>query len=50
MGILQARNIEATPNGFEDALQLAMGLPVQTSPIEALRVQTGQYVILIDTF
>ena len=47
---LDARNIEATPNGFEDALRLAMGLPAQTSPVEALKAQTGRYVILIDTF
>ncbi|MCL5995642.1 MAG: ATP-binding protein [Chloroflexi bacterium] len=47
---LDARNIDPSPNGFVDALRLAMGLPVQASPIEALGEPPVRRVILIDTY
>jgi len=47
---MDARNIDASPNGFVDALRLAMALGATASPVDALKAHAGRYAILIDTY
>ena len=47
---LDARNVDATPNGVIEALRAAMRLAASDSPVEALKAQPGRQVILIDTY
>jgi hypothetical protein len=47
---LDARNVEASPPAFIQALQLAMGLGAETAPLEALAAHPARSVIFIDTY
>jgi hypothetical protein len=47
--LLDGRSIEPTPTGFLRALGLTLGLPADTSPLEAL-TQCAPGVLLIDTY
>jgi hypothetical protein len=47
---LDARSVEPAPEAFVAALQAALGLPADRSPVEALAAQPSRSTILIDTY
>lgn len=47
---LDARNIEASPEGFLNVLRSSMNLTPSDSPFQALASQPGRWVFLIDTY
>lgn len=47
--MIDARNVEPTPEAFLSALCLTMGIAPALSPIEAIQEQTSRYVLLVDT-
>lgn len=48
--ILEARNIEATPESFIHALRIIMDLPDTDSPLKLLASKKERIVVLIDTY
>jgi hypothetical protein len=48
--LVDARNTEPAPDSFLFALALALGLPPDENPLEALAAQSGRAVILVDTY
>ncbi len=48
--LIDARNVDPSPESFLGALQLALGLTPPTSPLQALAERTQRQVILIDTY
>lgn len=47
---LDARNLDASPNSFMLALQLALGLRVEDPPLDFLAAQNQRCLICIDTY
>jgi len=47
---LDARNLDASPNSFTLALQLALGLGTESSPLDFLSAQEKRSIICIDTY
>ncbi|MCI0646191.1 MAG: ATP-binding protein [Chloroflexi bacterium] len=47
---LDGRNVDASPDFFQNALQRAMGLDPAVSPLQALSSPNGRWVLLIDTY
>lgn len=50
VAMIDGRNIEASPEGFEDALCATMQLGPGDTPAEAMGRQPGRFVLLIDTY
>ena len=48
--LLDARNVDPSPEGFVDALRHALGLAPADSPLEAFAGSSGRRVILLDTY
>jgi hypothetical protein len=48
--LVDARNLEPTPEALFNALRLALDLPPQAAPLDAIAAQPGRAVVLLDTY